>query len=668
MEFVRLFEPITIHGLEIKNRIVMPAMGLIYTMDYSFNDRYRAFYRERAKGGVGLLTIGPIAIDRVGSAPVMIGLFEDSQVAPLKNLVDELHGESDARIGIQFLHMGRYAFSFLSGLTSIAPSPLPSKLTGETPREMTREDIEEVQSAYVRAAVRAREAGFDYIEILSCTGYLISQFLSPVTNQRTDEYGGSQENRMRFGLEVIARVKKAVGDTVPLGIRVSGNEFMPGGLVNQEEAAFALKAENLGIHAVNVTGGWHETNVPQLTSDVPAGVFLYLARGIKEKVSVPVFASNRLGNPEVAEQALRSGACDLICWGRPLLADPELPNKVKEGRLDEIISCISCNQGCFDPIFSGESVGCILNPRTGREYQIQIQKTDKPRKIMVAGGGPSGMEFALTAAQRGHQVTLYEQSNRLGGQVNLAAAAPGKKEFLKIIASMAGRMNRFGVEVKTGTPMTADLVKKEKPDLVAVASGARAALPDVPGVTKPQIVNAWDVLDDKVAHIGRQVVVVGGNATGCETAHFIAGMGIPDEKTFSFLMYHNAEKPELALELLHRPGRKITIIEMLSKAAANVSRSSRWSLMKTLKLMGVEIRTRTRLLEITDQGVRVATDQGEDFIPADTVVMAAGVVPVNDLPKALEGSGVEMVVLGDAKRPAKISDAVKQGFEEALKI
>jgi 2,4-dienoyl-CoA reductase (NADPH2) len=668
MTFDRLFEPVSIHGLRIPNRIVMPAMGLIYTMDYSFNDRYRAFYRERARGGVGLLTIGPIAIDRVGSAPVMIGLFEDSQIAPLKALVDELHAESEAKIGIQFLHMGRYAFSFLSGMTSIAPSALPSKLTGETPREMGLEDIEEVQQAYVRAAVRAKEAGFDYIEILTCTGYLISQFLSPVTNQRSDDYGGTTENRMRFGLEVIARVKKAVGEETPLGIRVSGNEFMPGGLTNEGEAVFALEAQKIGIHAVNVTGGWHETNVPQLTSDVPAGVFLYLARGIREKVSVPVFASNRLGNPLVAERALRSGACDLICWGRPLLTDPELPNKVKEGRLDEIISCISCNQGCFDPIFSGESVGCILNPRTGREYAIQINRAETPKKIMVAGGGPAGMEFALTAAQRGHQVTLYEQDDRMGGQVNLAAAAPGKKEFLKIIDSMTARMNRWGVAVNLSTPLTPELVEKEKPDLLVVASGARAAVPDVPGINNPMVVSAWDVLNDRIAHIGNRVVIVGGSATGCETAHFIAAMGAPDPETFTFLMTHSAEKPDWALKLLHKPGRKITVIEMMSKLAANVSRSSRWSLMKTLKLMGVEMRTRTRLLEITDGGLKVMTDQGEEFIPADTVIMAAGVLPVNDLEKALKGTGIEIATLGDANKPGKIGDAVKQGFEAALKV
>lgn len=668
MDYSKLFEPITINGLEIKNRIVMPAMGLIYTMDYSFNERYRAFYLARAKGGVGLLTLGPIAIDRVGSAPVTLGLFEDQQIGPLKALVDEIHGMSETKVGIQLIHMGRYAFSFLSGMTPIAPSPLASKLTGETPREMTLEDIEEVQRAYVQGARRAKEAGFDYIEILACTGYLISQFLSPITNQRTDHYGGTMENRMRFGLEVFRKVRRAVGEAAALGIRVAGNDFMKGGLTNAETSRFAAEAEKEGINAINVTGGWHETAVPQLTSDVPAGVFLYLARGIKDKVGVPVFASNRLGDPAIAERALRSKACDLICWGRPLLADPELPNKVKEGRYDEIISCISCNQGCFDPIFSGQSVGCILNPRTGREQEFNVEKTGAPKKVLVAGGGPAGMEFALTAARRGHEVTLYEKDDRLGGQVNLAMAAPGKGEFRKIISSQTSRLARWGVKVRRNTPVTVELVQKEKPDLLVIASGARPAVLDVPGIDKSLVVNAWDVLMEKVAEIGQRVVIVGGNATGCEAAHFIGNMGIPDPETFTFLMYHSAEDPEAAMKLLHQPLRKITIIEMTGKVANNVSRSSRWSLLKSLKLMGVEIRTRTRLLEITSEGVRVGIEGREEILPADTVVMATGVKSVNDLKERLEGQGIEILILGDAGKPGKIGDAVKEGFEAALGI
>ncbi len=668
MELRKLFEPITIHNLEIKNRIVMPSMGLSFSDDYSFNDRYRAFYRERARGGVGLMTIGPLAIDKVGSAPFMPGLFEDNQVEPIKAFVDELHRETDVKVATQFLQMGRYTFSFLTGMTPIAPSAVPSKLTRETPREMTREDIEEVKEAYAQAARRAKEVGFDLVEILACTGYLISQFLSPVTNKRTDEYGGGMENRMRFGLEVIGKVREAVGDDMALAIRIAGNDFMKGGHTNTESSLFAAEADKAGVNAINVTGGWHETDVPQLTTNVPPGGFAYLARGVKDKVNVPVFASNRLGDPFVAEKVLRSGACDMVCWGRPLIADPELPNKAREGRFHEIIPCIACNQGCFDAIFSGTPVGCILNPRAGREEEFKVEKVESRKRVLVAGGGPAGMEFALTAAERGHDVTLYEKEVRLGGQVNLAKAPPGKKEFQRLIDSMESRMVLWGVDVNLDSELTPEMVKDKEPDVVVVASGAKPMEISLPGMDKPHVVSAWDVLTEKVYDLGEHVVVVGGSATGCETAHFIAAMRAPDPDTFTFLMYHRAENPQYAMELLHSAGRKITIIDMVPRLADNVGRTSRWSLMKSLRLMGVELRPKTRLLEIRDDSVIVETAEGKESIRADTAVMAIGVQSVNYLAETGKSAGIEVIVMGDAKEPRGIPEAVREGFEGALKI
>ena len=668
MEFIKLFEPITINSLQVKNRIVMPSMALAYTRDYSLNETHKAFYRARAKGGVGLMTIGPVGIDRVGSAPLTLGLFDDKYIEPLKAFIEELHRETDVKVATQLFHMGRYAFSMFTGMPPIAPSAIPSKLTGETPREMTEEEIEEVKEAYGHSARRAKEAGFDLIEILACTGYLISQFLSPLTNKRTDAYGGAIENRMRFGLEVICEVREAVGDDVPVGLRIAGNDFMEGGHTNLESALFAAEAEKAGVDAINVTGGWHETNVPQLTTNVPAAGFLYLARGIKEKVSIPVFASNRLGNPFVAEKALRSGACDMICWGRPLLADPELPRKVKEGRLEEIIPCISCNQGCFDAIFSASPVTCILNPRTGREKDREITHAEVQKRVMVAGGGPAGMEFALTAAERGHDVTLFEKESRLGGQVNLAKAPPGKAEFHNVIKSMKNRMAQRGVKVRLSTPLTPEMVKKSKPDVLVVASGAKPMEMDVPGIRKPHVVSAWDVLMDKVSHIGENVVVVGGSATGCETAQFIASMGTPEPETFTFLMYHSAEDPQFATKLLHKAGRRITVIDMVPRLANNVGRTARWSLMKSLRLMGVELRSKTKLVEITDDAVIVETEKGKASLKADTVVMAVGVLPNDNLVREVEEDGMELIVIGDAKKPRKMTEAIWEGFEEALKI
>jgi 2,4-dienoyl-CoA reductase (NADPH2) len=669
MEFIKLFEPIVINGkLEVKNRIVLPALGLDYTRHYNFNERFAGFYRARARGGVGLMTVGPIAVDKVGSAPSMPQLFDDTNVEPLRNFIDEVHGETDVKVATQLFHMGRYSYSFLWGEKPIAPSAIPSKLTKHTPREMTKQDIDDTQRTFAEAAVRAREAGFDLIEIIACTGYLLSEFLSPLTNHRTDEYGGSLENRMRFGVETIEKVRKAVGDDVALGIRIAGNDFMDGGNTNTENAEFAAAAEKAGIDAVNVTGGWHETPIPQLTTDVPPGVYTYLARGVKDRVNVPVFASNRLGNPYLAERTLRSGAADMICWARPIIADPELPNKVREGRLDEIITCIACNQGCFDAVFSQQPVRCVLNPTAGRENEFDLRKAETRKKVMVAGGGPAGMEFAVTAAQRGHAVTLYEKDDRLGGQINVACAPPGKAEFHNLVESLEKRMAQQGVEVKLGTPVSAGTVAGEKPDVLVVASGAKELEIEIPGSDKPHVVSAWDVLAERVADIGENVVVVGGSATGCESAHFIACMGTVDPETFTFLMYHVAENPDFAKDLLYNSRRNITVIDMVPRLADNVGKTSRWSLMKRMSLMGVELRPNTKLLEIRDDSVIVETEEGEQSIPADTVVMAVGAVPVDDLARVVEGDGVEVITIGDAKEPRKIADAILEGFEGALSL
>lgn len=668
MKIKKLLEPITINKTEIPNRIVMPAMGLIYTHDYTFSDRFREFYRERAHGGVGLMIIGPVAIDRVGSAPFMPALFDDSHIKPFSEFTDELHRETETKLGTQLFQMGRNAFSFLSGMQPIAPSPVKSVLSKEVPREMTKDDIEEVKQAFADGARRAQEAGFDYIEILGCTGYLISQFLSPVTNLRTDEYGGSLENRMRFGLEVIRAVRATVDDDCAVGIRVAGNDFIEGGQTNEESAIFCAAAEEAGVHAINVTGGWHETNIPQLTTNVPPGTFIYLARGIKEKVSIPVFASNRLGDPVVAERALRSDSCDLICMARPLIADPELPRKVKEGRFDEIVPCIACNQGCFDSIFAGAPVHCVMNPRAGREGELKIEPASGTKKILVAGGGPAGMEFALTAAQRGHNVTLYEQEPTVGGQINLAKMPPGKGEFQNIIDSLSHRMEHAGVTLKLDTTLTPETVQHERPDLLVVATGAVPLEITVPGIDKPHVVSAWDVLREEVCDFGKEVVIIGGSATGCETAHFITSLDTIDSDTFAFLMYHCAEETECALKMLHSSTRNITVIDLVERLADNVGRTQRWSLMKSLKLLGITLRPQTKLVEITDDSVIVETEQGKEFIPADMVITAVGAVPANDLPEKVAALNIPVITIGDARDPRKLTDAIREGFEEALRV
>lgn len=669
MKFIKLFEPISINHLTIKNRIVMPAMALAYTNNYTFTNRYKAFYRERAKGGVGLLIIGPVAIDKGGSNPIILGLFEDKYIEPFRDFTEELHKDTDVIIGVQLIHMGRMASSKYTGIQPIAPSAIPSPITGEIPREMKKSDILEVQECYAQAARRAMEAGFDYIEVLAAGGYLIGEFLSPVTNQRTDEYGGTIENRMRFGLEVITKVRQVVGKDFAMGIRVSGHDFIEGGNTNIEASIFCKEAEKAGVDAINVTGGWHESYIPQITYDVPQGAFLYLARNIREKVGVPVFASNRLGNPLVAEKALRSNAADMICWGRPLIADPELPIKVERGRINEIVPCIACNQGCFDLLWSGSSVSCTVNPRVGREEEVEIREAKIKKKIYVIGGGPAGMTFSLIASQRGHNVTLYEKEDRLGGQINLISVIPGKKEFLGLVESLKNRLNISGVNIKLKTPFTSKIAEEDKPDVLVVATGAIPIKIDIPGIHRQNVINAWDLLKGLVTNIGKRVVIVGGGGIGCETGLFVANINTPDPESFTFLVYHSVDKLDQLRELLYNSGRKIIIIDFLDRIASNVGFSTRWSLLKNLKLKGVELRPKTRIVEIKKDCIIVDTPNGKESILADTIIIAVGSQSDNKVIQEINTLGIkEIVIIGDAKEPRKITDAIREGFDMAMKI
>ena len=358
----------------------------------------------------------------------------------------------------------------------------------------------------------------------------------------------------------------------------------------------------------------------------------------------------------------------MICWGRPLLADPDLPLKVKTGRLKELVPCIACNQGCFDSLAAGLPVCCSLNPRVGREQETEIKKATTRKRILVAGGGPGGMEFAVTAAQRGHDVTLYEKDTRLGGQINLIEVVPGKKIFQEAVRSFMGRLEVSGVRVKLNTSLTANMIEEDRPDVTVVASGAVPVMVTLEGAGRPNVVNAWDVINGNVSDIGKHVVIVGGSATGCETALLVANLAIPDSEVAGFLLFHDADERERISDLLHNTGRKITVIDQLNRLAANVGPSTRWSLLKSLGLLGVDQRPGTRLVRITENSVIVEGDSGQDSIPADTVIIAVGSRSVDSLSQEIHPDMSEVIIIGDAKEPRKIIDAVREGFDAALKI
>jgi 2,4-dienoyl-CoA reductase (NADPH2) len=668
MEFPLLFSPIRIGTLTIKNRIAMPSMGLMYTHDGTMNDRIRHFYFERARGGAGLLITGPYAVDKAGGGPVLLGLDEDRFVPALREFNRDIHAIADAKIACQLFHSGRYSLSFMTGEQCVSASAIPSRLTGETPKALSIEEIEQLVAAFARAAGRAVTAGFDAVELLACTGYLLSQFLSPITNVRTDRYGGNLENRMRFPLEVVAAIRKEVGKDFPLLVRVAGNDFMPGSHTNREARIFCKALEEAGVDAINVTGGWHETRVPQLTYAVPPGAFVYLARGIKESVRIPVLASNRLGWPPLAEKTLREGCADMICMGRPLIADPYLPAKAREGRLEDIVPCMGCNEVCFDNVFMGQPVGCMLNPMAGREFELTIEPAATKKKVLVAGGGPAGLVAAATAARRGHDVTLVEARDKAGGQVLLGAAAPDKADFSRIVQSLLRQAISAGVAVRTGVAVDAALVETEHPDVVIVATGARPAPAPFPGSDHPTVRLAWDVLSGQSTVPGRRVVVVGGSATGCETALKIAKEGTIDPETLFFLFVHQAEDTETLREMATRGTREVTVVDLLPRLATNMARTTRWVLMKDLATYHVRTITGAKVTAITDQGVEIERGGSREILEADTVVLAVGAVSSRDLYEALKATGRDVRLVGDAKEPRRIVEAIQEGFAAALEI
>jgi len=656
-----LFEPIKMGGLEIRNRIFMPAMHMNMAADFEVTDRLIDFYSERSRGGAGMISVGYATIDEMSGNTMNIGAHKDEFVPGLARLARAIQ-EHGARASVQLNHAGRQNSSFfLDGKQAVAPSPVLSRMSGEIPRELSLDEIEQIIRRFGQAALRVKNAGCDAVEVLSATGYLISQFLSEVTNQRTDRYGGALDNRMRFGLEVMQEIKKMTGDDFPLVVRINGNEFMPGGLGRRELQEYARRLAAVGVDAICVNVGWHEARVPQIVAEVPRGVFAYLSRGIKEAVDVPVIASHRINDPELAREMIGDGMCDMVAMGRSLIADPYLPEKARTGRESEIVHCIACAQGCFDHLFELKPVECLCNPRAGHERETEVQKAKSPKKVMVIGGGAAGMSAAAAAADLGHDVTIYDQADRLGGQLHLAGAPPGRAEFVQLAKDLQNQLVVRGVKIVLNQPVDETLVEREKPQAVIIATGAVPVALPIPGADLPNVVQAWDVLAGKV-RTGRRVVVIGGGAVGVETALLLAEKGTLSGDALKFLLLNRAESAEDLYELASRGTKEIVVLEMIDKVGKDIGRSTRWGMMQDIRRAGVETRTASRAVEITESSVKVEADDRIEEIPADTVVLASGAQAFNPLQATLEEKGISVHVVGDAWMPANAYEAVHQGF------
>jgi 2,4-dienoyl-CoA reductase (NADPH2) len=662
-----LFRSIFIGSVELKNRIFMPAMHLNMCKSFLVTEQLIEFYRERARGGAGLISVGYATIDELSGNPGNIGAHLDTHVPGLAALAAAIH-DGGAKATVQLNHAGRYNASFfLGGKKPVAPSPVPCRMTRETPEELTLQQIEETIRRFGEAAGRVQRAGFDLVEILAGTGYLISEFLSPLTNKRTDGYGGSLENRMRFGLEVIGEIKSRLGNGFPILVRLNGNDFMEGGIGPAELLEFATALERAGVDALCVNVGWHEAQVPQIVTKVPRGAFAYLARDMKKRVSIPVIASHRINDPKIARLLITQNFCDMVAIGRALIADPWFPEKARTGREEEIVHCVACGQGCFDNLFKMKPVECLCNPRAGHEYEEQPAKTTDAKKVMVVGGGVAGMSAALAAAEQGHRVSLYEQGLQLGGQLLLAGAPPGRGEFLVFGDDLARHLALHDITVLLNSSVDREVLVREQPDQLILATGGEPVTPAIAGVDGDNVVQAWDVLAGKV-ETGRKVVIIGGGAVGIETALLLAEQGTLSGEELKFLLVNGAVAPEKLYQLATEGTKELVVVEMADSLGTNFGKSTRWGMLQDVSRLGIKTLMQAKVLEILETGVRIEHGGQEQVLPADSVVLAVGTRPANPLEKTADELGIPCQVVGDALAPGTVFEANHQGYNAGKNI
>ena len=652
-----LFDSLRLGGLELPNRVLMTTIKLGYaTKQGEVTDRHIAFYARRAEGGAGLIATEPLYVHLNGrEVPTQMGIHDDKLIPGLRRLTDAVHDAG----GLMMAHVNHAGRAVNPKLVAegerVSASDTPCLANKVTPRALTLEEIPAYVSYFAEAARRVCEAGFDAIEIPFSHGYLIHQFLSPHSNRRTDEYGGSWEKRLRFGREVVAAVREAVadrrhpGDDFPIVVRMNAQDYVEGGLTLADAEALAPALERMGVDALSVTSGTMCESVPfcLYPTGTPKANLLPMAAAIRQKVSIPVAVAGRIRSPDVAREALALGQADWIGLGRPFLADPDWVRKTREGDEEAILLCAACHQGCLGELRQGRGTSCMFNPLTGREAEIQITPVDEPRRVMVVGGGPGGMEAAIVAAQRGHRVTLYERDDRLGGRLREAVAVPYKEEFADLIRFQQVYVERNGVDVRLNTEVTPEMAAAESPDAIVVAAGAEPIVPPFPGLEESRWTTAYDLLDGKAEVTTETAFIVGAGTAGLETAEYLARRGVR-----SIVV---KRKPEVGGKL-----------DPLARAV----------LLKHLESLGVEVRTGVEVVRFETDGQGQTTvvarpyphreDAPELRFPAETVVIALGLRSDPSLAEALAGR--EVYTIGDYVEAREALQAVQEGFEVGLKV
>lgn len=666
--YPHLLTPLPLGHVTLKNRALMGSMhtGLEELGDWN---RVAEFYATRARGGVALMVTGGMAPNREGGVfPGAAGLFTEKDIANHRIVTDRVH-DAGGLIAMQILHAGRYAY----GPECVSASAIKSPISPFVPRELDEQGIEKQITDIVTAATRARESGYDGVEVMGSEGYFLNQFLVTHTNHRTDRWGGDYANRMRLPVETVKRVRAATGPDFILIYRISLIDLIPNGSTWDEVALLARAIEQAGATMLNSGIGWHEARIPTIATSVPRAAFAHLTARLRTEVTIPVIASNRINTPEVAESILADGQSDMVSMARPFLADPDFIAKAATNRADEIAPCIACNQACLDHTFSGRLTSCLVNPRACHETELTVTPTDAPQTIAVIGAGPAGMAFAITAAGRGHKVTLFERSDTVGGQLNLARRIPGKEEFHGLVAWFATQLARTGVDLRLNTEATPETLTGF--DRIIIATGVTPRDPAIAG--QDTALSYIDVLNG--APVGPKVALIGAGGIGFDVAEFLTHHGV--SPTLDAALWRQewgmsdpaADRGGLAATGPHpeAPARAVWLLQRRAeKPGRGLGKTTGWIHRAALAAKGVKMLGGITYDAITPEGLQITQNGAQNLLPVDTVVLCAGQVPNRTLADRLTAAGIAVQIIGGADVATELDAkrAIDQGVRLAAAI
>ncbi len=669
-----LLTPLDLGFTQLKNRVLMGSMHTGLEEEKGGFDKLAAFYAERARGGVGLIVTGGIAPNLRGRlVPHGSQLSFPWQVAKHKKVTGAVHQEG-GKIALQILHAGRYAYHPFS----LAPSAIRAPISPFKPRAMSERQIRGTIRDFASTAALAKAAGYDGVEVMGSEGYLINQFICERTNQRSDGWGGSSENRMRFPLEIVRAIRERVGTDFIIIFRLSMLDLVEKGSSLEEVIALGKALEQAGVSLINTGIGWHEARIPTIATSVPRGAFSWVTAELKKHLTVPLITTNRINTPEVAERILAQGEADMVSMARPFLADPEFVIKAAENRADEINTCIACNQACLDHVFKQKRASCLVNPRACFETELTFGRVPQPKKLAVVGAGPAGLAFACYAAERGHQVSLFDQAPTIGGQFNFAKQIPGKEEFHETLRYFARRLEKCGVELYLGQRQSAESLLGGGFDEVILATGIRPRTPNIPGIEHPKVLNYLDVLRDGKP-VGQKVAVIGAGGIGFDVAEYLVDKtveGDADQHRDHWLKEWGIDKSlgergGLIKPEIDAPERQIWLLQRKeSKVGDGLGKTTGWIHRTVLKNRKVQMLSGVQYLRIDDEGLHIQVGEARQCLPVDQVIICAGQEPLRELQAGLQAAGKPVHIIGGADVAAELDAkrAIRQGAELASVI